>query len=516
MPSRLWAGLPIGLARWYLSAMAQRISFLTTALCSLLGLGCQAQDRVPPASPEPGASACQPADCGPLAKIARICDDGSTGATECTRAQGGACRWEHVCPGEKSPAGPAPTGPIPQPTQPPGQEPPGEQPRPSQPAAQQPGAGFADANAAFAQRLYGKLAATTGKLFFSPASVSTALAMTYAGARGETAAQMAKALEFTLPPEALHPAFGGLVKQLTQAAGPRAPELRIANRLWGQAGLPIEPAFQSTTQQHYGAGIELVDFKGASEPARGRINQWVEQQTNAKIKDLMPAGSITPLTRLVLTNAIYFKGKWATPFDKQATRNEPFTVKPGTAPAVPMMRKTLQARFGQAADASVLELAYEAQDPGRPLAMVVILPAQVDGLAQVEQRLSAGQLKGYVEALRPTRVDVALPRFKMTAEFELSKTLAELGMPLAFDERKADFSGITRAEPLFISQVRHKAFVEVNEEGTEAAAATGVVVSTRAAPAPPPVFRADRPFAFLIRDVATGAVLFMGRVTDPR
>ncbi|MGK3964409.1 serpin family protein [Sorangium sp. So ce118] len=490
--------------------MAQRFLF-ATALFSLLGLGCQAQNQAPPAGPDPSASACQPADCGPLAKIARICDDGSTGDPQCKRAEGGACRWEHVCPGAKPPAGTAAPGPS-QPAQPDAQQP-GAQ----QPGMQQPGAtGFADANAAFAQRLYGKLAATTGKLFFSPASVSTALAMTYAGARGETAAQMAKTLEFTLAPEALHPAFGGLVKELTQATGPKAPELRIANRLWGQAGLALEPAFQSTTQQHYGAGIELVDFKGKSEQARGTINQWVEQQTNAKIKDLMPSGSVTPLTRLVLTNAIYFKGKWATPFDKKATKNEPFTVKPGAAPAVPMMRKTLQAKLGQAADASVLELAYEAQNPERPLAMVVILPAQVDGLPKVEQRLSAGQLKEYVEALRPARVDVALPRFKMTADFELSKTLSELGMPLAFDQAKADFSGITRAEPLFISQVRHKAFVEVNEEGTEAAAATGVAMATRAAPAPPPVFRADRPFAFLIRDVATGAVLFMGRVTDPR
>ncbi|AUX31581.1 MULTISPECIES: serpin family protein [Sorangium] len=483
--------------------MAQRFLF-AAALCSLLGLGCQAQSHAPPPASTPEAPPCQPADCGPLAKIARICDDGSTAAPQCARADGGVCRWEHVCPGPK----PAAEAPAPGPSQPAPDAPP--------PAEPPPGAGFADANAAFAQRLYGALAATTGKLFFSPASVSTALAMTYAGARGETAAQMAKALELTFPPEALHPAFGGLVKQLTQPAGPKAPELRIASRLWGQAGLPIEPAFQSTTQQHYGAGIELVDFKGSSEQARGRINRWVEEQTSAKIKDLMPAGSITPLTRLVLTNAIYFKGRWATPFDKQATKNEPFTVKPGTAPAVPMMRKTLKARFGQVDDASVLELAYEAQDPERPLAMVVILPAQAGGLPKVEQRLSTGQLKGYVEALQPARVDVALPRFKMTAEFELSKALAGLGMPLAFDAAKADFSGITRAEPLFLSQVRHKAFVEVNEEGTEAAAATGVVVSTRAAPAPPQVFRADHPFAFLIRDVATGAVLFMGRVTDPR
>ncbi|WP_437692396.1 serpin family protein [Sorangium sp. So ce176] len=485
--------------------MAQRF-LIATALCSLLGLGCQARSHVPPPAPDTGAAACQPADCGPLAKIARICDDGSTAAPQCARAEGGACGWEHVCPSATPAAGTA----APAPGQP-------AQPEAQPQGAQQPaGAPFADANAAFAQRLYGKLAATTGKLFFSPASISTALAMTYAGARGETAAQMAKTLEFTLAPEALHPAFGALVKELTQATGPKAPELRIANRLWGQAGLTLEPAFQSTTQQHYGAGIELVDFKGASEKARVRINQWVEQQTNAKIKDLMPPNSVTALTRLVLTNAIYFKGKWATPFDKKATKNEPFTVKPGAAPAVPMMRKTLQAKLGQAAGAAVLELAYEAQNPERPLAMVIILPTQADGLPQVEQRLSAGQLEGYIDALQPARVDVALPRFKITAEFELSKALIELGMPLAFDDAKADFSGITRAEPLFISQVRHKAFVEVNEEGTEAAAATGVAMATRSAPAPPEVFRADHPFAFLIRDVATGAVLFMGRVTDPR
>ncbi|WP_437593141.1 serpin family protein [Sorangium sp. So ce1000] len=485
--------------------MTRPISFFTTALCMMLGLGCQARDGVAPAAPAPSAAACQPADCGPLAMIARVCDDGSTGTPQCARAEGGACRWEHVCPGAKpaaEAAAPGPGAPA---------SPDARRPDPPPPAA-----ALADANAAFAQRLYGTLAATADKLFFSPASLSIALAMTYAGARGETAAQMAKTLELTLPPEALHPAFGELVKELALATGPKGPELRIANRLWGQAGLPIEPAFQSTTQQHYGAGIELVDFKGASEPARGRINQWVDEQTSGKIKDLLPAGSITPLTRLVLTNAVYFKGKWATPFDKKATKNEPFKVKPGTAPAVPMMRKTLQAGFGQAADASVLELPYEAQSPERRLAMVVLLPAQVDGLAKVEQHLAAGQLKTYVEALEPARVDVALPRFKITAELELSKTLSALGMPLAFDRMKADFSGITRAEPLFISQVRHKAFVEVNEEGTEAAAATGVVIATRSAPAPPQVFRADHPFVFLIRDVATGAVLFMGRVTDPR
>lgn len=510
--------------------MAQRIP-LAAALCSVLGLGCQASEHVPPATPDPGAAGCHPADCGPATTIARICDDGSAGASQCMRAADGSCRWEHVCPGDRPPNGPAPPAPT-EPTPPPAQQPqeqrpqeqrPSEQQPTAQPTAQQPPAQQAptarvvEANTAFAGRLYGKLASAPGNLFFSPASLSTALAMTYAGARGETAAQMARTLELPLAPEALHPAFGGLTRQLVQAAtGPGAPELRIANRLWGQAGLPIEPQFQTITQQHYGAGIELVNFKGAHEQARGRINQWVEEQTSSRIKDLLPVGSITPLSRLVLTNAIYFKGRWATPFDKQATRDEPFTIRRGFAPAVPTMRTVLRASFGQTADASVLQLPYAATGSGGPLAMVVILPAQVDGLSAVEQRLSAGQLDAYVGALRPARVDVALPRFKMTADLELSRPLQEMGMPLAFDQTRADFSGITRAEPLFLSAVRHKAFVEVNEEGTEAAAATGAVMTTRAAPAPPRVFRADHPFAFLIRDVATGTVLFMGRVTDPR
>ncbi|WP_437681224.1 serpin family protein [Sorangium sp. So ce131] len=465
--------------------MSQRILF-AAALCSLLGPGCQPRDNTSPGptAPTGAAQPSRPATAEPVAE---------------QPAAGQA-------PAGQAPAGQAPAG------QPSADQPPADQ--PAAPAALP--AGFVDANTTFAQRLYGRLAAAKGKLFFSPSSISTALAMTYAGARGETAAQMAKALELTLAPEALHPAFGALAKELTQATGDKAPELRIANRLWGQAGMPIQAAFQETTQRHYGAGIELVDFKGASEKARGQINQWVEQQTNAKIKELLPARSVTPLTRLVLTNAVYFKGKWATPFDKKATKDQPFTIAPGASPAVPTMRRTLPARLGQAADAAVLELAYEAPSPERSLAMVVILPAKVDGLPGVEQRLAAGHLKEYVEALRPARVDVSLPRFTMAAEFELSKTLAEMGMPLAFDERKADFSGITASDKLFISQVRHKAFVEVNEEGTEAAAATGVVVSTRAAPAAIPVFRADHPFVFLIRDTATGTVLFMGRVTDPR
>jgi serpin B len=376
--------------------------------------------------------------------------------------------------------------------------------------------GFEQGNAAFAQALYGKLAAgAKGNLFFSPSSISTALAMAFAGARGETAAQMAATLRFTVPPGELHAGFAAQTARLT-AGMPKGPEIRIANRMWGQAGLPVEADFQKIAKDHYGAGWELADFKGAAEPARGKINQWVSDQTNAKIKDLLPPGSLTPLTRLVITNAIYFKGKWATPFDKEKTKSEPFTLAGGTTASVPMMRRVLRAGFAETADASVAELRYEGQGTGRKLSMVVIVPKAADGLGPVEQRIAAGGLGGYVSGLADEQVDVALPRFKMTSEHDLGGTLKTMGMPLAFDESRADFSGISKAERLYITKVAHKAFVEVNEEGTEAAAATGVVIGTKSMPPPPKVFRADRPFAFILRDATTGTVLFMGRVADPR
>lgn len=481
--------------------MTQRLLF-AGVLCSLLGLGCQASDPTPPPASDPSAASCQPADCGPIAQVARLCDDGSTGAPQCARAEGGACRWQHACPGSAPAVQPIAAGPAEGPSRAPDAQ-------PASPTA------LADANAAFAQRLYGRLAADPGNLFFSPASLSIALSMTQAGARGETAAQMAKTLELTLAPEVLHPAMGALQSELT-ATRPGAPELRIANRLWAQAGMPIEPDFQEITGQHYGAGLELVPFTSAPEKARSQINRWVEEKTNNKVKDLMPAGSVDANTRLVLTNAIYFKGKWATPFDKRSTKSEPFTIRPGTSPAVPMMRATLRAGLGQTEDASVLQLAYGSPSPDRFLAMVVILPKEVDGLPTVESRLAAGQLKAYLDVVQPAQVDVALPRFKITWETELSKQLAAMGMPLPFDPTRADFSGISKAVPLYVSGVYHKAFVDVNEEGTEAAAATGVGMRTRSMTAPPAVFRADHPFVFLIRDVATGAVLFMGRVVDPR
>ncbi|MEO7097073.1 MAG: serpin family protein [Polyangiales bacterium] len=379
-------------------------------------------------------------------------------------------------------------------------------------------AGFVSSNDAFATDLYRELAKKDGNLFFSPASISTALAMTYAGAKGTTATQMAKALHFDLPAASLHPAFGALLARL-DSSGPKLPELKVANRLWGNKGgdkaTKFEGPFLKTTNDDYGAKLEMLDFVKATEPSRKTINDWVTAQTKGKINDLLPAGTITMSTRLVLTNAIYFKGKWVDEFEKTATKDAPFTLAAGTTKKVPLMHQTLHARYAENADAQLVELPYVSADPDHAVTMIVLLPRPAVGLAKLEAKLDAKQLSTWVGALGGREVDLTIPRFKTTSSFELSKTLSTLGMPIAFDD-KADFTGITKEEPVWISAVVHKAFVDVNEEGTEAAAATGVVVSTgEAVSVPPAVFRADRPFVFLLRDVSTGSILFMGRVADP-
>lgn len=366
-----------------------------------------------------------------------------------------------------------------------------------------------EGNTAFAFDLYGKLGKERGNVFFSPQSVSTALAMTYAGARGETAEQMAKTLHFTLPPERLHPAMGATIRQ--SPAGSKPPyELHAANALWGQRGYPFHPDFVGLTRKDYGAGLREVDFEGATEEARGAINQWVEKETREKIKDLVPSGALDTQTRLVLTNAIYFKGTWLKQFERKATREEPFFISAEKKQPVPLMHQNGSFRYLREPDCRVLEMPYTGGD----LSMVVLLPERVDGLSALEQSLDAAKLKKYLSALREQKIDVYLPRFRMTCGAELKEALSELGMPRAFSPSQADFGGMVREpKPLFISKVIHKAFVDVNEEGTEAAAATAVVVGEKSAR--PEVFRADHPFLFLIRDLRTGSILFMGRVADP-
>ncbi len=367
-------------------------------------------------------------------------------------------------------------------------------------------------NNAFALNLYGKLKDQEGNLFFSPFSISTALAMTYAGARGETEAQMRKALHFYMGQRGLHPACKSLIEDLNARQKAGGYELSVANALWGQKGYGFLKEFLDLTRENYGAGLNEVDFAGATEAARQGINKWAEDETRGKIKDLIPPGVLNALTRLVLTNAIYFKGNWASQFKKGDTQNAPFTLLDGKKVNVPMMQQTRKYPYLKTDTFQALELPYV----GEELSMVVLLPRKVDGLADFEKSLTHKGLTEWVEALRKEEVAVYLPKFKMTSSFSLSEVLQSLGMPDAFSLGLADFSGMTGNKDLFISAVIHKAFVDVNEEGTEAAAATAGVMALERVPAPPPVFRADHPFLFLIRDRRTGSILFMGRVVNPQ
>ena len=365
----------------------------------------------------------------------------------------------------------------------------------------------AEANNAFALDLYGQLKGTEGNLFFSPYSVTSALAMTYAGARGQTDAEMAEVLHFSLPQERLHPACAELKQAVEGDRSVAGCELSVANALWAQQGLHLLDEFRELTRSHYGAGLRELDFHTATEQARQTINRWVEQQTRDKIRDLLKRGDVLPDTMLVLTNAIYFKGLWHQQFDKAQTREAPFTVEPGRQVRVPMMSQKGEFGLGHGDGLQLLELPYV----GDELAMVILLPAAPDGLAALEESLNTANLGKWLATLRERDVVVYLPRFELTVRFDLTDVLRAMGMSAAFTGR-ADFSGITGAKDLFISKVVHKAFVSVDEEGTEAAAATGVVMRKTALP---PTFRVDHPFLFLIRHQPTGAILFVGRVTDP-
>jgi len=376
------------------------------------------------------------------------------------------------------------------------------------------GAAVRDANA-FAFDLYQRIRTGDGNIIFSPYSISTALAMTYAGARGETESQMAKTLHFALVQRRLHAAMSKMMGDLNARARTGVCDLVVANRLWGQTGQRFLPWFLTLTEKRYGAGMELVDFERDTERARQDINAWVERQTRKRIRNLLARGVLTPATRLVLTNAIYFKGAWSRPFLKRLTLEEPFRVTSSSTVRARMMRQTARFGYAESRGMQVLEMPYE----GDNLAMVVVLPRAVGGLRKLEGSISAARLASWVSGLRAQKVEVILPRFTATRDLDLSTTLAAMGMPDAFDPNEADFSGMDGTGELYISKVIHKAFVEVNEEGTEAAAATAVVVAPTGLPPRhqkrPPVFRADRPFLYLIRDVNSGAILFIGRVTDP-
>jgi serpin B len=375
-------------------------------------------------------------------------------------------------------------------------------------------------NSRFAFELYQALHQKQGNLFYSPYSISIALVMTYAGARSETERQMSETLHFTLPQERLHPAFNALDLELASrgkgAVGKdgRPFRLNIANSIWGQLGYSFLPAFLDVLAINYGAGLRLLDFANAPEASRLTINEWVSKQTEGKIEDLLPPGSITPLTKLVLTNAIYFNAAWHYPFDGANTHDGTFHLLDGRQVTVPMMSQTNPFGYAEGDGYQAVELPYRGKDQLSVELSMVILLSQPGRFEEFESSLDTERVGTILGALQPREVALTMPKFTYESSFSLKEELEAMGMADAFSGA-ADFSGMNGTRNLFIGDVVHKAFVSVDEAGTEAAAATAVIMFT-AAPTPPVEVRLDRPFIFMIRDIKTSAILFVGRVLDPR
>jgi len=379
---------------------------------------------------------------------------------------------------------------------------------------------FADANDAFAVDLWQQLRSSDGNLAVSPASISVALGMTWGGARGRTAEQMSQTMHFGEDARAYHAAAGSVLSTWNDPER-EAYQLAVANRLFGEQSYTWQDDFLSLTRNGYGAPLESTDFRGAAEPARLHINSWVSDRTNDRIQDLIPLGALTSDTRMVLTNAVYFQADWASPFDANNTQPRAFHTG-ATTRRVPTMHQRSHFRYARADGVQLLEMPYA----GGELNMLIALPETRDGLDALEADLDAGRLRSWGGALEDQLVSVSLPKFRVdpAEPLALRQTLINMGMRDAFDPDRADFSAMAdpaanEGLPLFISAVFHKAFVAVDEEGTEAAAATAVVVaietSAMVEPAEQVHFTADHPFLFFIRDANSGAVLFMGRVADP-
>jgi len=369
-------------------------------------------------------------------------------------------------------------------------------------------------NNTFAVDLYGALRAQDGNLIYSPYSISLALAMTYAGARGETESQMAQVLHF-LPQDQIHPAFNALDLQLAERGKAQSKEeaplqLHIANAVWAEQTYPFLKTFLDTIALHYGAGIRLADFINQHEAVRREINDWVSDQTQEKIKDLIPEGILIPDTRMALVNAIYFKADWLRAFDANSTQAAPFHLLDGSDVTVPTMNQDAFIPYAKGDGWQAIELAYQ----GETAAMDIIVPDE-SRFEEFESSLDNKTTSAILAGLQPTSVLLALPKFEFESQFGLRDQLTALGMQDAFDPDVADFSGMTERKDLYISDVIHKAFVAVDEKGTEAAAATAVIMERTSAPMFDVTLIIDRPFIFLIRDVPTGQILFVGRVLNP-
>ncbi|MBN1433070.1 MAG: serpin family protein [Methanomicrobiaceae archaeon] len=374
------------------------------------------------------------------------------------------------------------------------------------------------ANNMFAFDVYKKIASENSgddNLFLSPFSISSALALTYEGAKGETADQIKSVFHF---PENIDTLRNGYLAVNTGInAGDPEYELEVANALWAEQTYRFLEDYINIADEYYSAETTNLDFVNQPEQSRLTINGWVEEKTNDRIKNLIPQGMIDPLTRLVITNAIYFKGTWVLQFDENKTSEADFITPSGDIVKVDMMQRTDEdAIYGytETDELQMLKMPYD-HESGKELSMVVILP-KANELQTVENTLTADQLEELQKSIESKQVKVFFPKFKLETEYQLGDTLQEMGMPVAFTGG-ADFSGMDGKTDLFISDVVHKAFVEVNEEGTEAAAATAVVIKLTAVveEEPIPVFIADHPFIFMIQDNETGNILFIGRISNP-
>jgi serpin B len=372
-----------------------------------------------------------------------------------------------------------------------------------------------EANNKFAFDLYSKYKTEEGNIFISPYSISTALMMTYEGAKGQTAKEMQEVLYIPENAELRRNAVSQIYNELNKEDKPY--KLSTANALWSQEKFQFRKDYIDLVEKYYGGSVTNLDFVGNKESSRLVINGWVEEQTNDKIKDLIPSGALTTDTRLVLTNAIYFKGKWVKQFNENETKEQNFQIAQNNNIPVPMMQRADEKsifNYAENNDVQLLELPYSGED----LSMLIILPK--NSLENLENSFTLNQLSKWKESLAEQRVNIYIPRFKFETKYFMEKILPGMGMPTAFSN-SSDFSGMEDdpSENLKIDNVVHQAFVEVNEEGTEAAAATAITIMAKATSVGSepriPTFRADHPFILIIQQKDTGNILFMGRVNNP-
>ncbi|MCK5720465.1 MAG: serpin family protein [Thiomargarita sp.] len=365
----------------------------------------------------------------------------------------------------------------------------------------------------FALDIYTQLhEAEQANLFFSPYSISSAFAMVYAGAKGETKKQMATALNFN-ENQNIHLGFSDLEKNLTSQNNY---QLNIANALWGQKGFSFLVEFVDLVGQYYGAKLKSVNFKKSPEQARQTINQWVSNNTSQKIKELLVEGVLTQQTKLVLTNAIYFKSSWQNPFDSYHTKQLPFKMIANKQINVPTMQKEGNFKYAETDDVQILELPYQKKESETGISMFILLPKTVEGLSSAKKEKIQTWITLNPKSLEKKLVKVHLPKFKLESSFSLKESLKKLGMLDAFNQKNADFSGLNGKKDLVISDAVHKTFINVDENGTEATAATSIIISAKSIPVDSPIeFRVDHPFLFLIKDIPSNTILFWGKVSNP-